>query len=436
MSIIILLLQFLGMLTLILVLECFLLPSLKRINRVILYLFTLFSGTILAILLGQMTSAIFLIGGSIIIILSKDSNHMWNLILLQISWFVSILTDYFVTIPLRILGYDFNAIRTSLYLVIFYSLFHAFLAVLPSILIGKWVHQKFNSYMNVVSLKMQRLLFCEISICSCIFLTNIIFGSLYNYPTEILLFNGFLFFFFAIANFLIFLSLYGTLQENKRLALKTQEQEILRSYTEKLESHYQDMRRFKHDYMNILATMTCYIQENDMEKLKHYFDQHIVPSSRLLVNNDAIISKLSNIKVLEVKGILYTKLVQAMNQNLNISLELTQEITSINMNSSALSLMLGIFLDNAIEAAAMTEARILHIALVKKDNGIIFHLENSTLPLTRPLDQLCEPGVTTKKDHNGLGLCTVKELLAAMPNVQFYMTCEEGKIKQVLTIPG
>lgn len=432
----VLLIQGFGIITFIIIMDCLLLPSLKKIYKFILYFYTFTCGTLLAIPLQNLGTPILLCGCLFILLSFKSPYKIWNMILFYVAWFWSIITDYAITVPMRVLGFDFASIHNSFLLTLFFIISHALLAIIPSFFIGKWLHQKFLNYKDMVPSRMQWILLFEISICCCIFILNIIFGNLYNYPTEILLFNGFLIFFFAIANFLIFLSLYGTLQENKRLALKTQEQEILRSYTEKLESHYQDMRRFKHDYMNILATMTCYIQENDMEKLKHYFDQHIVPSSRLLVNNDAIISKLSNIKVLEVKGILYTKLVQAMNQNLNISLELTQEITSINMNSSALSLMLGIFLDNAIEAAAMTEARILHIALVKKDNGIIFHLENSTLPLTRPLDQLCEPGVTTKKDHNGLGLCTVKELLAAMPNVQFYMTCEEGKIKQVLTIPG
>lgn len=421
--------------TFLIIIELLLMPPISVKCRWILYLYILFCSLFLAYYLDQLGTPLLLIGCSLIIILPKSSSRIWNLILLQFAWFWSVITDYAVTIPLRFLGYDFDAIRSSLTLSLIFIIIHALLAIIPVHIISKWLHRKFEEFRIIISRQIQHLLLGETSICSCIYLLNIMAGSIVNYPNEILLFNGLLLFCFTIANFLIYVALYQTFQENKRLALKAQEQEILRSYTEKLESHYQDMRRFKHDYMNILATMTCYIQENDMEKLKHYFEQHIAPSSRLLVNNDAIISKLSNIKVLEVKGLLYTKLVQAMNQNLNISLELTQKITSINMNSSVLSLILGIFLDNAIEAAAMTEQRTLHIALVKKDNRIIFHLENSTLPLTCPLGQLCEPGVTTKKDHNGLGLCTAKELLAAMPDVQFYMTCDDGKIKQVLTIP-
>ena len=64
------------------------------------------------------------------------------------------------------------------------------------------------------------------------------------------------------------------------------EQENLTHYMAQLENHYQDIRRFKHDYLNILSTITGYIQENDMDKLRNYFDSSIVTSSSILVNQD------------------------------------------------------------------------------------------------------------------------------------------------------
>ena len=432
----ILLIQLLGMISFICVINCFLLPTFKNTCKIVLYIFIVFYGTKMAIPLSHKGTPFFLLFCMLIIILFKDINCIWNLILFQIAWFVNILTDYMITIPLRLIGYDFNDMRSSLLLIMCYSFSHALLAIIPSYFAGKWMHRKFSTSKDFVSVQIQWLLFFEITVCSCIFLLNIIYGNQYNYPTEILLFNGILIFFFAIANFLIFLCLYRTLQENKRLALKTQAQENLAEYTEKLESHYQEIRRFKHDYMNILATITGYIQANDMEKLKDYFDLRIVPSSRLLENKDAIIAKLSQIKVLEIKGLLYTKLVQAMNLDLNITLELTHEITSVNMNLLVLCRVLGIYLDNAMEAAVLTRERCLHIALVKKDDTIIFHIENSTQPLPFPLDRLSAPGITTKEKHSGLGLATVRELLDATPNVQSFTTCEEGHIKQVLIISG
>lgn len=428
------LIQIVGMLTLSIIANCLLIPSEKKQRNIVLYLYILFCGVILALPLGQCGTPLLLTGCFLILCLWRDSAFIWNLILFQVAWFWSVLTDYAVSIPMSLLGYDVSMIWTSLPLAIIFLFIHALLAIIPSFFLGKWLRRKLKEYDDIIPPKIQKLLLCEISICSCIFLLNIIAGSFTNYPSEILLFNGILFLGFACASLVIFLLLYHTLQENKQLALKTQEQEKLAEYTAQLESHYQEIRRFKHDYMNLLATMTGYIQENDMEKLKNYFELHIMPSSRLLVNKDETIARLSNIKVLEIKGLLYTKLIQAMNLDLNVSLELSDEITNIEMNLLILSRVLGIYLDNAMEAALPTPERYFHIAVIKKDNKIIFHLENSTMQPPVSLARLAAPGFSTKENHSGLGLSTAQELLAAIPNVQTFMSYEEGHMKQIITI--
>ncbi|MFR6589236.1 MAG: Spo0B domain-containing protein [Gallintestinimicrobium sp.] len=168
-------------------------------------------------------------------------------------------------------------------------------------------------------------MFLEVTICSCIFLINIIFGSLLHYPSDILFFNGILIFCFATANVLIFLMLYNTLQANKKLELQAREQENLTHYMAQLENHYQDIRRFKHDYLNILSTITGYIQENDMDKLRNYFDSSIVTSSK----HSGQSGRHPCASVADQgdgdQGSLYTKMVQAMNRQLDVSFELTQE---------------------------------------------------------------------------------------------------------------
>lgn len=429
-----LLIQIIGMLTLSIITDCLLIPSKKKFRNIVLNLYILFCGVVLALPLGQYGTPLLLAGCFLILFLWKDSFLLWNLILFQVAWFWSVLTDYAVSIPMCLFGYDVSMIWSSITLAAIFLSLHTLLAIIPAFFLGKWLHLKLQEYDDIIPPKIQKLLLCEISICSCIFLLNIIAGSFTNYPSEILLFNGVLFFSFAFANLVIILLLYHTLQENKMLALKAQEQEKLAEYTSQLESHYQEIRRFKHDYMNILATMSGFIQENDMERLKDYFELHIAPTSRLLANKDAIIARLSNIRVLEIKGLLYTKLVQAMNLDLDIDLELSEEITAIGMNLLILSRVLGIYLDNAMEAALLTPERYLHIAIIKKDRQIIFHLENSTLPPPVSMAKLVSPGFSTKENHSGLGLSTAQKLLESVPNVRTFMTYEAGHMKQILTI--
>lgn len=299
--------------------------SFYKRTGIIFYLYITVCCLIIAPFSGQLGTPLLLIGSSLILFLISKDSRIINLLLFQLLWFWSILTDYVITIPLSLLNYSFAELRTSFLLNMVYSILHALLCILPCLFIGNRLHRKLVTNQNVIPPRIQLLLFLEVTICSCIFLINIIFGSLLHYPSDILFFNGILIFCFATANVLIFLMLYNTLQANKKLELQAREQENLTHYMAQLENHYQDIRRFKHDYLNILSTITGYIQENDMDKLRNYFDSNIVTSSSILVNQDDTLARLSLIKVTEIKGLLYTKMVQAMNRQLDVSFELTQE---------------------------------------------------------------------------------------------------------------
>lgn len=412
-------------------------PARRKVYEFLLYGYIAFCCLILAPFVGQLGTPVILLGSSVILLVVSPANRFYNLIFFQAIWFWSLLTDYALTIPLSIAGYGFSDMRSSLLMNLLFSLLHALLCVLPCYFLGRRLRRsRLFSDGNIIPDKIQKLLFTDVTICSCIFLFNIFFGSLNNYPTEILLFNGVLILSFSAANFIIFLILYRTLQENKRLELRTQEQEKLTEYMIQLENHYQEIRRYKHDYMNILSTINGYLQEGDLEKLKNYFDLRLGSVNRLMFNNDATIAKLALIRALEIKGLLYTKLIQAMNLDLNVSLELTQEFFHFPVNMLTLTRILGIFLDNAMEAAVLTKERRFHIAILQKDQKIIFHIENSTLPLPQPLECLMKEGFTTKENHSGIGLSTVSMLLDSIPEISHRMLCENGLMKQILVIPA
>lgn len=72
------------------------------------------------------------------------------------------------------------------------------------------------------------------------------------------------------------------------------------------------MRSFKHDYVNLLTTMSGYMEENNMKELKSYFYQEILPISHSFSENNSRLSSLSFIENLELKGLLSSKLIRAM----------------------------------------------------------------------------------------------------------------------------
>lgn len=71
------------------------------------------------------------------------------------------------------------------------------------------------------------------------------------------------------------------------------------------------MRKFRHDYVNILSTLSDFIREEDMDGLRKYFRSEILPMQDSMQMNAIKINGLENLHIREIKGLLTTKILQA-----------------------------------------------------------------------------------------------------------------------------
>lgn len=258
-------------------------PFPRKVQKYILYSYLLGIGILTGFLFNYISTPFYLLGALCIIFPGRQSQTMrlWNMTLFLVSWLWFVISDYAVSVPLQLLGYGYADIHFSNWLPWIYLSAEAVIAILPSYFAGKWLRAGFSAIPGLLPAEMLRTLFCEALVCSCIFLFHIIWGSASDFPTEFLLFNGTLFFGFGIMNVFLYINLYQTMQENQKLALKIQAQEKLTDYTRQLETHYQEMRGFRHDYVNLLSTLSAYIHDGDWEKLTVYFDEKIMPGCML-----------------------------------------------------------------------------------------------------------------------------------------------------------
>lgn len=383
----------------------------------LLYSYIILVGAFAGRFIGFYSTPFFLLGILIILYISAGPFRLWNMLLSLIAWMWNVLSSYIGSFIFSTLGYSYTYTQLSNYQPWILLVITIIFSCIPAYFVGKWLRIKLIDKPDLIPRPMLYLLFGEVVICTCIFLLNIVWGSVIGFPASVLIFSFFLFMALAIANFLIYINMYHTVQENQRLALHAQAQQSLSEYTQKLEKNYQEMRRFRHDYMNMLATLRGYILERDWDELEMYFDTKIMNNSGLLNREDTLLGKLSNMKVLEIKGILYTKIVEAFNHNICISFEMTDEISYIDTDLLSLSRLLGIYLDNALEAAMESEARKLSLVIYQKNNSIFIHIENSTPPLQVPLSQLSKEGFTSKVNHSGLGLFSAQLIIKNCPNL-------------------
>ena len=128
------------------------------------------------------------------------------------------------------------------------------------------------------------------------------------------------------------------------------------------------MRKFRHDYVNILSTMSEFIREDDMPGLRQYFNEQIVPMKDNLETRSLKLNGIEKLKVREIKGLITTKILQAQVKEIAISIEVPDVIERIDMNTIELSRIIGITMDNAIEASESLEDALIRIAFSKRMN--------------------------------------------------------------------
>ena len=236
--------------------------------------------------------------------------------------------------------------------------------------------------------------------------------------------------FFAIVIILISIN---TLRE-MRYKQSLEEIETYYDYTLQIESISNEMRKFRHDYVNILTTMSEYIRENDMDGLKTYFNDNIVPMKDNLQMNSIKINGTDNLKVRAIKGLVTTKILQAQEKNIPISIEVPELIDHIEMNTVDLSRIIGIIIDNAIEASEELEDALIRIAFINVETSVMFIVMNKCKEDMPKIHELFQDSFSTKGDNRGLGLTTLKDITDTTENVLLDTTIENGYFVQKVEI--
>ena len=167
--------------------------------------------------------------------------------------------------------------------------------------------------------------------------------------------NSILFLTYGALMIIITAILIFILRKDQNLKIKEMQMNNLKEYTDNLESLYMDMRKFRHDYINIISSMVGFIENKDIEGLKKHFDEHIYPLNTEMNKNNYKLGLLKNILMPEIKGLLSAKIIRAQELGVDVVLEIVEPIDKINLDIIDLSRCLGIILDNAIEATLSSE---------------------------------------------------------------------------------
>jgi len=221
---------------------------------------------------------------------------------------------------------------------------------------------------------------------------------------------------FVMYSFVLIIVLFLTSHKNMKKELekeyKDKEDARFKEYTAGLETLTCELRKFRHDYLNILKTLGGYIELGNIEELKKYYNDVVNESELVLNKQDKCFMLLQYIKIDPLKSLIASKIANAQSFKIKTHIEIFEDIDELSINVIDICRIIGIFLDNAIEAAVNSEEKFIELAIIKNEEDIIFLISNSCTKDTPPVYKLYQKNFSTKGSNRGIGLKTVREIIS------------------------
>ncbi|WP_209702044.1 sensor histidine kinase [Clostridium algifaecis] len=215
---------------------------------------------------------------------------------------------------------------------------------------------------------------------------------------------------FAIVLSLIYLNNKNIINKLQK-EYKDKEFRQLTEYMNTIETMSDDLRRFKHDYINIMEVIDSYIRYSDMDGLKSFYKNELQPENNKIINKNRSLYLLKNIEINSLKGLISSKIHISNSNDVNTYIEITDKIDKLDIDEIDICRIIGILFDNAIEAAVLCTKKIIRIVIVKKQNYISFIICNTCSKNIPPIYKIYENKFSTKGEGRGIGLNTIRKII-------------------------
>jgi len=364
-----------------------------------------------------------------------NKNYIKNSISIFIAVLLMIIVDFLSGNIFGLLtGNGKEEIRLDLLIYYQYILMTWVLLYLFSKIVGNYLKSK-RLFDYDLKGKVSLIFAASLLLTLFIFYFNVHIDSKGEFHNEINLLKSLIFLvYFILIMFIFYIFYKNTVNE---LKINNNETNLLQlqEYTENLEKLYSDTRAFRHDYINILASMTVYINEKDMDGLEKYFNENIYPISEYMEKSNFKLASLKNILISELKGIIYVKAIRAQELGIDVTIDILDSIDRINIDIIDLTRVTGIMLDNAIEASQASENPYIKIAIIKGEKSITFIIINSYCGDIQ-IDKIFRKSYTTKGEGRGIGLSNVKNIFDKYTNVSLETIASNGEFQHIIDIQG
>lgn len=291
---------------------------------------------------------------------------------------------------------------------IFFSLTIArtniFIAIVSNFLVGGGTYLLYS--MPIIQGKIRNL--CRktnendsLTIIIFIILLLIVISILYYNITSIFKLN--LYYTITSISIAIFILLaYFYLDEKDKYQKLSDEYNILFDYVQDFENWIDDEQMYRHELKNSLSML------RSMTKNKKVIDKIDDMLKVSIIVDEEYIEDLKNVPKGGLKGLLYYKIAVAKNEKVQMIVDVSSKVTKkierlTTKQIRNIGIVLGIYLDNAIEAAKKSKRKQVTLEIYSLEEEVNFVISN-TYEGNVKIEDMNKKGYTTKGKGHGKGL--------------------------------
>ena len=191
--------------------------------------------------------------------------------------------------------------------------------------------------------------------------------------------------------------------------------ENLNLYNKTLSNMYDGISSMKHDFINFIQCLKGYTLCDDMCGVKEMVDS-VYNESRNICNMEILNPKTINNPA--IYNLLVNKYQDAHINNILMNIEVEIDFQEINLDTYTICRILGILIDNAIDAAKECDKKIIFVRFIQEEDYKKIIVENSYEDIMVDLNMLFKKGYSTKYDGHGLGLWRVRKIVDGNNNLE------------------
>ena len=400
-------------------------PIEKEQNKKILSLILLVS-FVIGFYVDKFGIAIYLLNISNLILINKlILKQTWNFTLINVI--VSCSITSLSKMLVLLIGKVFNSIPTSGFLSLIEFFVKSDLITVIFNLLFTFIILKYAiNYITNLKLFIDKLNYKDLILFSCLSLTIIVpvtYGLYFNTV------NLKIYMAIILIDLIIVLTKYTQYYIDSQDELKQE-----KTYNTTLSNLVDSLRVVKHDYNNILQTINGYIVTKEYKGLEEHFKELYKESNSIATTESVNPSVINQPAVYAIVGSKYNT---AMTKNIKFDVDVETNIKEINFNFTDLSRILGILLDNAIEATEQADTKEMSISFSynKKKQADMIEIKNHIKANSKiDLNKIFDKGESSKKVKSGLGLWEVKNIISKKHNSQIYANIENNTFSQTIVI--